>query len=103
MGLRTTLKQAAASLKREIVVYRIVLADRRTPRMAKALLWLAIGYALLPIDLIPDFIPVIGHLDDVIIVPALVALALRMIPREVVQDARHRATATRPGARGPSA
>jgi uncharacterized membrane protein YkvA (DUF1232 family) len=63
-----TLKPAARSVRRELKVYRLVLKDRRTPKLAKVLLGLALGYAALPFDLIPDFIPVIGHLDDVIIV-----------------------------------
>jgi uncharacterized membrane protein YkvA (DUF1232 family) len=52
------------------------------------LLGLAIGYLLLPFDLIPDFIPVIGHLDDVIIVPGLIYLALKMIPNEIILECR---------------
>jgi uncharacterized membrane protein YkvA (DUF1232 family) len=74
-------------------VYQLVLKDPRTPKLAKILLGLALGYALLPFDLIPDFIPVIGHLDDLIIVPILVILALKMIPQDVVDDCRDRATA----------
>ncbi|MEO8419277.1 MAG: DUF1232 domain-containing protein [Methylophilaceae bacterium] len=54
------------------------------------LLGLAIGYLLLPFDLIPDFIPVIGHLDDVVIVPGLIYLALKMIPHEIILECREK-------------
>jgi uncharacterized membrane protein YkvA (DUF1232 family) len=60
--------------------------------LAKVLLGMAIGYLLLPIDLIPDFIPVIGHLDDLVIVPGLIYLALKMIPDEVVAECRRKVT-----------
>lgn len=76
------------SLKREMPFLRLVLRDSRTPRAAKVLLSLAIGYALSPIDLIPDFIPLIGHLDDAVIILALAILALRLVPREVVEECR---------------
>ncbi len=89
--LSTRLKAVGRSLKREILVYRLVLKNHRTPRLAKILLGLAIGYAVLPFDIIPDFIPVIGQLDDLIIVPALIIAALKMIPNEVVEDCRARA------------
>jgi uncharacterized membrane protein YkvA (DUF1232 family) len=68
-----------------------VLKDRRTPRLAKVLLGLAVGYALSPVDLIPDFVPVLGYLDDIVLVPALVILALKMVPREVIEDCRLKA------------
>ncbi|HSF30235.1 MAG TPA: DUF1232 domain-containing protein [Candidatus Tectomicrobia bacterium] len=84
------LRSIAKRLRQEIKVYQLVLKDPRTPKLAKILLGLALGYALLPFDLIPDFIPVIGHLDDLIIVPALVILALKMIPQEVVDECRAR-------------
>jgi len=77
-------------MKREIKVYQLVLKDSRTPILAKFLLGLAVGYTLLPFDIIPDFIPVIGHIDDGIIVPVLVIVALKMIPREVIEDCRIR-------------
>lgn len=82
------LKKTGLEIKREINFYRRVLKDTRTPRIAKILLGLAVGYLLLPFDIIPDFIPVIGHLDDLIIVPALVIIALKMIPKEVIEDSR---------------
>jgi uncharacterized membrane protein YkvA (DUF1232 family) len=82
------LKSVSTNLKRELRVYRLVLEDKRTPHLAKILLGLAVGYTLLPFDLIPDFIPVIGHLDDVLIVPALVIAGLRLVPLEVVAACR---------------
>ncbi len=85
------LKSISKELKREIKMYRLVLEDRHTPRFAKFLLGLAVGYLLLPFDLIPDFIPVLGQLDDLIIVPCLVILALKMIPKEVIEDCRRKA------------
>ena len=75
------LKLLGRNVKREIKVYQLVLKDNRTPKLAKWLLGLAVGYALLPFDIIPDFIPVVGQLDDLIIVPALVLIALKMIPK----------------------
>jgi uncharacterized membrane protein YkvA (DUF1232 family) len=67
-----------------------VLRHPQTPLGGKVLLGLAIGYLLLPFDLIPDFIPVIGHLDDVIIVPGLIYLALKMIPNEIILECREK-------------
>jgi|SRR6516225_3826133 uncharacterized membrane protein YkvA (DUF1232 family) len=81
-------KELARSFKRELTVYRRVLADSRTPVAAKVLLGLAVGYLCMPFDLIPDFIPVLGHLDDAVIVPALVYAALRFIPSELVAEHR---------------
>ncbi len=89
--LSTRLKAVGRNLKREIQVYRLVLKDHRTPRLAKILLGLAVGYAILPFDIIPDFIPVIGQLDDLIIVPALIIVALKLIPKEVIEECRARA------------
>ena len=76
------------TLKHELTVYQLVLKDYRTPKRARWLLRLAIGYTLLPFDLIPDFIPVIGHLDDMILIPLLIIVAYRMIPKEVIADCR---------------
>lgn len=73
------------TIKQNIKLYRALYGDPRIPRTAKWLLWAGIGYTFLPFDLIPDFIPVIGHLDDVVIVPALFWTATRMIPKEVYE------------------
>jgi uncharacterized membrane protein YkvA (DUF1232 family) len=75
------LKNYAQQLKHELAVYRLLLKHPRTPRLAKLLLALAIGYLLLPFDLIPDFIPVLGQLDELIIIPLLVYLAVLLIPK----------------------
>ena len=73
-------------IKTEIIVYRRVLNDKRTPIAAKILLWLAISYLLLPFDLIPDFIPVLGQIDDLIIVPALFYAAILIIPGVILKN-----------------
>jgi uncharacterized membrane protein YkvA (DUF1232 family) len=85
-------KDLARAFKRELAVYRRVLADERTPLRAKIFMGLAVGYLCMPFDLIPDFIPVLGHLDDVVIVPGLVYVALRFVPRELVAEHRTRVT-----------
>lgn len=75
--------------KRELLLYRNIIADPRTPRITKILLGCAVGYAVSPVDIIPDFIPVIGHLDDAIIVPTLIYLALKTIPPTLLKEHRH--------------
>jgi uncharacterized membrane protein YkvA (DUF1232 family) len=82
------LKSLTKQLKQEFAVYRLVLKHPKTPWLAKVFLGLAIGYLLLPFDLIPDFIPVLGQLDDVVIIPILVYLALLFIPKAVIQSCR---------------
>ena len=81
-------KDIVRLFKRELIVYQRVLQDERTPLSAKLFLAFAIGYLCMPFDLIPDFIPVIGHLDDAVIIPALVFAALRLVPRELVSEHR---------------
>jgi uncharacterized membrane protein YkvA (DUF1232 family) len=85
-------KQRVGELK--VQTYSLVLAyrDPRTPWYAKAWAGLVVAYALSPIDLIPDFIPVLGILDDLLLVPLGIALALRMIPAEVMTEARQAAS-----------
>ena len=82
------LRELGAGIKRELAFYRRVLQHDRTPRLARWLLGLAVAYAASPIDLIPDFIPILGHLDDLIIVPAMVIIALRFIPDDVKAECR---------------
>lgn len=74
------------NFKKYIRLYKSLYADKRTPLPAKVFLWLAVGYALLPFDLIPDFIPVLGHLDDIIIIPVFIYLALKFTPKSLYQE-----------------
>ena len=82
------LKALAAHLKQEFEVYRLVLKHPETPLIAKFFLGLAVGYLLMPFDLIPDFIPVIGQLDELVIIPILLYLALLFIPKRIIQSCR---------------
>ncbi|MDP6037822.1 MAG: YkvA family protein [Candidatus Latescibacteria bacterium] len=83
MGLKNTLLQISRQIKQHLKLYQSLYSDPQTPRLVRWLLWAAIGYTLLPFDLIPDFIPVLGHLDDVVIVPLLIYLALKCIPQDL--------------------
>ena len=82
------LKARAKQLKTDLPAVFLALKRKETPWTAKALAALTIGYALSPIDLIPDFIPVLGYLDDLILLPALVAQTIRLIPAEVLASCR---------------
>ena len=85
-------KSRARALKAETLAIYLASKDPRTPWYAKVIAFLTIAYALSPIDLIPDFIPILGYLDDLIIVPAGIALVIRLIPAEVLEEARTQAT-----------
>lgn len=87
------LKAWALALKRDIHAIYLAARDPRVPWYAKALALAVAAYALSPIDLIPDFIPVIGYLDDLLIVPAGLWLAVRLIPQDVMAEYRQRAAA----------
>lgn len=73
-------------IKKQISLYKLLMKDHRTPFMPKILLALAIGYILLPFDIIPDFIPVLGQLDDIIIVSLLIYIAMKLIPKELIEE-----------------
>ncbi|MFD0669457.1 YkvA family protein [Ramlibacter sp. MAHUQ-53] len=83
----------ARSVKRDGVSLWFALRDPRTPWPAKLLAGIVVAYALSPIDLVPDFIPVLGYLDDVILLPGLIWLTVRLIPDDVLADCRARAEA----------
>ena len=87
----TAWRERARKLKQDVVAVALAMRDPRVPWYAKALGACVVAYALSPIDLIPDFIPVIGYLDDLVLVPLGLLLTLRMIPAEVL--AEHRAAA----------
>ncbi len=91
MTFTDRLKERLHSLKRETLAVWFAARDPRTPWYAKALAVLITAYAFSPIDLIPDFIPLLGYLDDLLIIPAGIALALKLIPAEVMADARAKA------------
>ena len=80
-----TLKERASSLKKDIPAVFLALKAKETPILAKIMAFLTVAYALSPVDLVPDFIPVLGYLDDVLILPALVALTVKLIPKEIFE------------------
>lgn len=77
------LKKRANKLKQDIPTVFLALKDNKTPLIAKVVAGITVAYALSPIDLIPDFIPVLGYLDDIILLPLLVTLTIKLIPSDV--------------------
>jgi len=95
------LKKLGSNVKKlgeDVQVLLIALRDPRTPWLARGIIALVAAYAVSPIDLIPDFIPVLGYLDDLILVPLGIALAIRLIPPQVLADSR--TVAGQPGGAG---
>ena len=84
-------KQRVKALKSETYALYLAAKDPRVPWYAKALIFFVVAHTLSPIDLIPDFIPVFGYLDDLIIAPVGIAIAIKLIPTEVLSDCREKA------------
>ena len=94
VDLATRLRRWAAQLKLELATLSLAVRDPRVPWYARAVAFGVLAYAFSPIDLIPDPIPVLGHLDDVILIPLGIAIAVRLIPAPVLADCRARAAAS---------
>jgi len=86
-----SLRARARQVKIDLIALSLAARDPRTPWYAKLIVAGCVAYALSPVDVIPDFIPVIGLVDDLIFIPIALALAVRFIPDEVLADCRHRA------------
>jgi uncharacterized membrane protein YkvA (DUF1232 family) len=94
MSLLSRLKARARELKAEVLALYVAVRHPRTPWYAKLLILAIVAYALSPIDLIPDFIPVLGFLDEIVLLPLGIALAIKVIPAEVMAECRARAAAS---------
>jgi uncharacterized membrane protein YkvA (DUF1232 family) len=94
MRLLGKLNQRARHLKAETFALYLAARDPRTPWYAKLLVAGIVAYAFSPIDLIPDFVPVLGYLDDLILIPFAIALAIRLVPDSVLADCRAQAQET---------
>jgi uncharacterized membrane protein YkvA (DUF1232 family) len=81
-------RERVKQLETEVYVLYLALKDRRTHWYAKALAGVVVAYALSPVDLIPDFIPVLGYIDDLILIPAGIYLTFKMIPEEILEEHR---------------
>jgi len=91
MNLINIMKEKAKKLKNEIPSIYYAYQDPNLKILPKAIIIITIGYALSPIDLIPDFIPVLGYLDDLVIIPALITLSIKLIPDDIMVKARQKA------------
>ena len=91
-AIQTKLSQWAKAFKRRTLVVYFSARDPRTPLLVRLLALVVAAYALSPVDLIPDFIPVLGYLDDLILLPLAIALIVKLTPPEVIEAAKQQAT-----------
>lgn len=90
-GILSRLKKMAKRLRQESYALYFAFKDPRTPWFAKVVILIVLGYLLSPVDLIPDFVPVLGYLDDLVIVPLPIRIAIKLIPKEIMIESRARA------------
>jgi uncharacterized membrane protein YkvA (DUF1232 family) len=88
MTIAESMRTWARRIKRDAVMLWFARRHRDTPLLVKALCIFTVAYALSPIDLIPDFIPILGYVDDVLLLPSLIWLAVRLLPQHVIQECR---------------
>lgn len=88
--MKVNLRERAEQLKKDVPAVFLALKDKDTPLIAKIFAGMTVVYALSPIDLIPDFVPVLGYLDDVILLPLLITLTIRLIPADKLEECRLR-------------
>lgn len=88
MGMRSVFSGIGKTLQTEIRYYRLLHGHPETPWAARWCLWLALAYVAMPFDLIPDWLPVLGQLDDLVIVPLLLFIALKVVPAEIKRECR---------------
>lgn len=86
--------QWAKKLKRDLIAIYMAMKNPKTPWYAKVMALVVVGYAFSPIDLIPDFIPILGYLDDALLLPIGIAITIRLIPKEIMAQARKEAENT---------
>lgn len=91
MKIFQTIEGWAKKLKRDVLVLWFALKNPETPLLAKVVGFITVAYALSPIDLIPDFVPILGYLDDIILIPILVWITLKLIPESVMSLSRNQA------------
>jgi uncharacterized membrane protein YkvA (DUF1232 family) len=95
-SLRERAKRHIARVRGELRFYQRLLQHPRTPRISKSLLGFSVGYLLMPFDIIPDFIPILGQLDDLLIIPVLVYAAVKFVPDDVIAECRTQASSPEP-------
>ncbi|SKA00582.1 Protein of unknown function [Anaerorhabdus furcosa] len=90
------IKERLNQLRKDVELVFVILKDSNTPLYTKVLAYVTIGYALSPIDLVPDFIPFFGYLDDLLVLPLLVYLTIKSVPKTVLEECKKKTLVERP-------